>query len=93
MTGAVAEQLERHWTCCELDEDYLKGAMARFEPTSESANLMTATVGAKATYTIHSPCSVPADDAETPLVEDGGARRPNAGVPSYSTATTATTAT
>ena len=86
VTGAVAERLGRRWTCCELDEDYLKGAMARFEPIPESTDLVTAALGAKTTYTIHSPCSVPADDAEVPLVADGGARRPSVGVPSDSTA-------
>ena len=86
VTGAVAERLGRRWACCELDEDYLKGAMVRFEPIPESTDLVTAALGAKTTYTIHSPCSVPADDAEVPLVADGGARRPSAGVPSDSTA-------
>ena len=32
VTGAVAEALKRKWVCCELEEDYLHGAMARFEP-------------------------------------------------------------
>ena len=76
VTGAVAERLGRRWTCCELDEDYLKGAMARFQP--ESTDLVTGTFGAKSAYTIHSPCSVHADDAAVPLVADGGVRRPDA---------------
>ena len=84
VTGAVAERLRRRWTCCELDEEYLKGAMARFEPLSQSADLVTPTLGAKTTYTIHSPCSVPADDAAVPLVEDGGVRRPAVGTPAKS---------
>ena len=32
VTGAVAEQLGRRWTCCEMDADYLEGAKGRFEP-------------------------------------------------------------
>ena len=76
VTCAVAERLGRRWTCCELDEDYLKGAMARFQP--ESTDLVTGTFGAKSAYTIHSPCSVHADDAAVPLVADGGVRRPDA---------------
>ena len=39
VTGEVAERLRRRWTCCELDEEYLKGAMARFQPASEGAEL------------------------------------------------------
>ena len=86
ITGAVAERLGRRWTCCELDEDYLKGAMARFQPSSESADLVTGTLGAKAAYTIHSPCSVHADDAAVPLVADGGVRRPEAVSPAKTNA-------
>ena len=78
VTGAVAERLERRWTCCELNEDYLKGAMARFRPDPESDDLITGAFGSKAAYTIRSPCSVPVDDAEAPLVADGGAQRPSA---------------
>lgn len=29
-TGEAAEALNRQWICCELEEDYLKGAMSRF---------------------------------------------------------------
>ena len=81
VTGAVAERLGRRWTCCELDEDYLKGAMARFQSNSESTHLVTGAFGAKTAYTIHSPCSVPVDDAAVPLVADGGVRRPDAAAP------------
>ena len=76
VTGAVAERLGRRWTCCELNEDYLKGAMARFQQNSESGDLVSGAFANKATYTVHSPCSLPADDAEVPLVEDGGLHRP-----------------
>jgi site-specific DNA-methyltransferase (cytosine-N4-specific) len=31
ITGEVCERLERHWQCIELSEDYLKGAVGRFE--------------------------------------------------------------
>ena len=76
VTGAVAERLGRRWTCCELNEDYLKGAMARFQQNSESGDLVSGAFANKATYTVHSPCSLPADDTEVPLVEDGGLHRP-----------------
>ena len=78
VTGAVAERLDRRWTCCELNEDYLKGAMARFGPDPENDDLITGAFGSKAAYTIRSPCSVPVDDAQAPLVADGGARRATA---------------
>jgi DNA modification methylase len=31
VTGEVAERLDRKWVCCELREDYLEGALGRFE--------------------------------------------------------------
>ena len=76
VTGEVAEQLGRRWICCELDEDYLKGAVARFQQRPDNA--VTKALGGKTVYSIHSPCSVPVDDHEAPLVEDGGERRPEA---------------
>lgn len=30
VTGEVAERLRRRWTCCELNEEYLQGALGRF---------------------------------------------------------------
>ncbi|MFO7633476.1 MAG: site-specific DNA-methyltransferase, partial [Caldilinea sp.] len=27
VTGEVSERLRRHWTCCELNEEYLQGAL------------------------------------------------------------------
>jgi site-specific DNA-methyltransferase (cytosine-N4-specific) len=32
VTGQAAEHLHRKWVCCEIVEDYLKGAMGRFQP-------------------------------------------------------------
>ncbi len=36
VTGEVCENLKRKWTCCELNESYLKGALARFEKDYQS---------------------------------------------------------
>jgi len=33
VTGAVAEALGREWVCCEMSEEYLEGARARFQPS------------------------------------------------------------
>lgn len=86
VTGAVAERLGRRWTCCELKEEYLQGAMARFQEPADDASgelLPGAANGAgkaasKTAYTISAPCSVPLDESSTPLVADGGAARPPA---------------
>ena len=71
VTGAVAEALGRKWVCCELEEDYLKGAIARFEPAVCALNRSKSV-----TYSINPPCSLSVDDNEVPLVENGGKTRP-----------------
>lgn len=37
VTGEVAERLRRSWTCCELNEEYLRGALGRFMGTVPAA--------------------------------------------------------
>lgn len=71
VTGAVAEALGRQWVCCELDENYLKGAVARFNPTVRTLDRRKS-----ATYTINPPCSLLADEGEVQLIENGGFTRP-----------------
>lgn len=68
VTGAVSEQLKRNWICCELSEEYLQGALARFQskinPIERKAT----------TYEIAAPCSLPLADS-VPLIYNGGASR------------------
>ena len=71
VTGAVAEQLGRRWACCELDAEYLKGAQARFHSTTEPSNHSKAM-----TYSLNAPCGVPVNENEVPLIQNGGAARP-----------------
>lgn len=35
VTGEVAERLRRKWICCDTVEEYLKGALGRFEENRE----------------------------------------------------------
>lgn len=70
VTGAVAEVLRRQWVCCELEEDYLHGALARFEPTVRPLGRNNAV-----SYSITPPCSLPIDEKQVPLVENGGITR------------------
>ena len=70
VTGAVAERTNRKWVCCELSEEYLQGAAARF--------LTSVTAPAKArsvSYEIASPCSITVDEEKIRLVADGGKKR------------------
>lgn len=74
VTGAVAETLDRRWTCCEMSEEYLNGALARFNPT-----VLPLLKDRPTLYEIAPPCAVPVDEDETPLFADGGAKRPPLG--------------
>ena len=71
VTGAVAEALGRKWVCCEMSEEYLQGALARFVP-----HPLPLLKNRPPTYEIAPPCAVPVDEAQTPLFADGGAKRP-----------------
>lgn len=68
-TGEAAEKLERGWICCDLEEEYLKGALGRFSlanPTSKDE------VKQAPAYQIYHPsCNWNGCKAE-PLPEDGG---------------------
>nr|WP_295744921.1 site-specific DNA-methyltransferase [uncultured Acidocella sp.] len=90
VTGAVAETLDRRWTCCEMSEEYLNGALARFKPS-----VLPLLKDRPTLYEIAPPCAVAVDEDETPLFADGGAKRPPLGdnmarhVPPKTKATTA----
>jgi len=71
VTGVVAENLKRQWACCELSEEYLLGARARFEPT-----IQPLPKDRGIPYEIASPCARPVAEEDVPLFEDGGAQRP-----------------
>lgn len=70
VTGEVAESLKRNWACCELDENYLKGAMSRF--VGVKAKLPK---GDNSPYQIFPPCSLNGSADNSPLAIDGGFKR------------------
>lgn len=74
MTGAVAENLGRRWVCCEMSEEYLNGALARFAP-----NAIAMAKERTISYEIAAPCTVAVDERAVPLFTDGGAQRPSNG--------------
>lgn len=71
VTGVVAENLKRNWVCCELSEEYLIGARARFVP-----EVQPLPKDRGVPYEIASPCTLPVEDHDVPLFGDGGAKRP-----------------
>jgi site-specific DNA-methyltransferase (cytosine-N4-specific) len=72
VTGEVSERLRRKWTCIEMREEYLRGALGRFErvpkPRQES---MFEETGTAVTYKLHHPAAM-WNGHEEPLEEDGG---------------------
>jgi site-specific DNA-methyltransferase (cytosine-N4-specific) len=70
VTGEACEAMTRKWVCCELSKDYLQGAMARFETPSDPRSKVVF-------YKIAAPCSLPVDEQEGLLSEDGGRSRPS----------------
>lgn len=71
VTGEVCEGLERKWVCCELSEDYLKGALGRFGDL-----FVVRRAAGSQPYQLHAPCSVPVDESLVKGIEDGGKQRP-----------------
>jgi site-specific DNA-methyltransferase (cytosine-N4-specific) len=79
VTGMVAENLRRRWVCVELSESYLKGAIGRFQGASAGTSAEKSVQ-----YSIYSPCSLPTDEGQAPLPNDGGQARPAIGKPGNS---------
>lgn len=71
VTGQVAEALKRRWICCELSEDYLKGARARFVGVKPRLKKEDA-----APYQIFPPCALNGKADVSPLPVNGGEERP-----------------
>lgn len=76
VTGEVCERLGRRWACVELNEEYLRGAIGRFEDKPREAQTSLPTpVDPSAFYKIPRPGLVWNGDDE-PLPADGGRSRP-----------------
>lgn len=80
VTGEVAERLKRKWLCCELLEDYVKGAIGRFErPLSEEVTPVLFSGNSQAdetAYKVYHPAAMWTEDEGNPLPPDGGKVRP-----------------
>ncbi len=75
VTGEVCERLRRRWTCIEMREEYLKGALGRFErPTAAQQETMFEGVGRVMSYKVHHPAAF-WNGREEPLKDDGGKTR------------------
>ena len=70
VTGMVAENLNRKWTCIEMSESYVKGAIGRFDGSGKAPPTDKPTQ-----YSISAPCAMPIQTDAERLSEDGGQKR------------------
>lgn len=85
VTGEVCEQMNRRWVCCELEEEYVNGALGRFkgnnpnEQCSLCEDNSPRIIGTSRAnpYEIFPPNSLGIDERDVPLTQDGGKSRPN----------------
>jgi site-specific DNA-methyltransferase (cytosine-N4-specific) len=82
VTGEAAERTKRHWICCELRDDYLHGALGRFQ-TEDAPACATSIVSYKNAngpekefYRISKPGGLWNGVEGPALAADGGFRRP-----------------
>lgn len=76
VTGEVAERLERCWVCIELEREYLKGAVGRFEKPQD-ANGHTPPGNKKAFYQLPRAGLLWNGVGGPALPADGGRKRPD----------------
>jgi DNA modification methylase len=80
VTGEVAERLKRKWLCSELLEDYVQGAVGRFDRPLRSQSQDMLFAGSEkpsdTSYKIFHPAAMWSDDEGEQLSPDGGKCRP-----------------
>lgn len=80
VTGKVAETLGRKWVCIDNEEEYLRGALGRFDSENEQNDSTYSPGSDDAYYSVPRP-GLLWDDEEEPLPADGGRTRPKKGKP------------
>ncbi|MBI5393860.1 MAG: site-specific DNA-methyltransferase [Verrucomicrobia bacterium] len=83
VTGEVAERLRRQWICCELIEDYLKGALGRFQGAEPLLPEPSKAKGIH--YKLAHPATLWNGMDDEPLAADGGKSRKKADAVVYPT--------
>ncbi len=75
VTGEVCERLRRRWTCVEMRQEYLEGALGRFErPPKPEQEAMFEEAAQGISYKLHHPAAL-WSRREEPLEEEGGKTR------------------
>lgn len=78
VTGEVAERLKRRWVCLDTEEEYLRGALGRFESDKDRSGPGEQKVSAKSKqdyYRIPKPGLLWDEFSNEPLSLDGGEKR------------------
>lgn len=80
VTGEVAERLRRRWICCDIEKDYLRGALGRF---AKQALFPKAAKPREIFYRLYHPSATWVSLDEQALPPDGGkTRRGRSAIPS-----------
>ncbi len=76
-TGEVADRLDRKWLCVDLVEEYLEGALGRFQkkPKAQQTRLFPVLESRQTEYRLSHPASCWGYNSEAPLPADGGRKR------------------
>ncbi len=72
VTGEVCERLRRNWICCDLEEEYLKAAIGRFD----RGNVKDLKSCKASYYSLSHPGAMWNGDEPAELPKDGGRQRP-----------------
>lgn len=75
VVGEVAERLKRRWVCSELVEEYLQGALARFQKNSKQQFSSQGKDINNISYKLYHPSVSWNGHVEEPLSKDGGRKR------------------
>jgi site-specific DNA-methyltransferase (cytosine-N4-specific) len=76
VTGEAAEALKRRWICIDMEEDYLQGALGRFQPGNTGNGSDYEPESDDAYYKIPRPGLLWEEEHDTHLPTDGGRTRP-----------------
>ncbi|MBI4184538.1 MAG: site-specific DNA-methyltransferase [Proteobacteria bacterium] len=76
VTGEVCERLGRRWICIDLVEDYLRGAVGRFETRTDDLRDGKGSAADRNYYRIPRPGILWNGAEDAPLPADGGEKRP-----------------
>ncbi len=76
VTGEAAERMQRRWICCEIVEEYLDGALGRFQPKLHRYSEPKSGREREESYRIFRPGLIQNGTEREKLPRDGGKTRP-----------------